>query len=192
MDIPLVNQTVEMMNPVVQQEQVQQNLLKTISDNSFAQTWGSLYQTESDPKKIESFLSHNNVPIKNAVVKSLDKALKVFKGDKGIEDQANLRELLIRTAKHESLGGEYLEQLSGGPGRGAWQVEPETARDIIKTSGLIGKKAEKVLGKTKKQILDMSDKEISTFLKKHDVNAVFATAKYLQAADAKDQLDALR
>tara|TARA_R110001606_G_scaffold7033_7_gene31527 strand:+ start:888 stop:1529 length:642 start_codon:yes stop_codon:yes gene_type:complete len=213
MDIDLVNQTVAMMNPgdmsavidpftgvlpqqSVAPDQIAQLLVREAAgkalDNSFAQTWGSLYQTQSDPKKMDSFISNNNVKVKDGVIKGLDSALAAFKGDKGIDDQSRLKELLIRTAKHESLGGKYLEQLSGGPGRGAWQVEPNTAKDVLKNSGLIGKKAEKVLGKTKSEILKMSDEKLSTYLKNHKVNAVFATAKYLQSADAKDQLDLLK
>jgi len=38
----------------------------------------------------------------------------------------------------------------------------------------------------------MNDKTFSDFLKRHDVNAVFAIAKYLQSADAKDRLSYLQ
>jgi hypothetical protein len=47
------------------------------------------------------------------------------------------------------------------------------------------------MGKTKKQILNMDEKEINNFLKNHNVNAVFAIAKYLQGADAKNKLSLL-
>ena len=47
------------------------------------------------------------------------------------------------------------------------------------------------MGKTKKQILKMDQTEINEFLKDHNVNAVFAIAKYLQGADAKNKLSLL-
>jgi len=153
--------------------------------------WSSVYQTTNNPEKETKFLSNQSNPLVSGVEEALDKGLKVFKGDKGINNQVKLKEILIATAKHESLGGKLLEQGGGGPARGAWQVEPETAIDIIKTSGLIGKKAEAVMGKTKKQILNMDEKEINGFLKDHNVNAVFAIAKYLQGADAKNKLSLL-
>lgn len=160
-----------------------------MTNEEAAKLWGEIYQSESDPNKMAKFIQHQSIDLVEGVQEAVEAALDVFKGDKGLKDQQGLRELLIATAKHESLGGRYLEQGGGGPARGAWQVEPATARDIIKTSGLIGPKAERFLGLTKKEILAMSDKELGEFLKSNEVNAVFATAKYLQGADAKNLLD---
>ena len=162
----------------------------SISVEEQAKLWGKVYQSESNPMKMVQFVQHQTVPLVEGVEKAVDTALSAFKGDKGVEDQTALRQLLIATAKHESLGGKYLEQ-KGGPARGAWQVEPSTARDILKTSGLIGEKAERILGKSKEEILQMPDQELARFLKDHNVNAVFATAKYLQGADAKNVLRSL-
>jgi len=159
----------------------------------FSSTWGKLYQSESDPNKMQAFKDHETVELVEGVAAGLDRALTAFVGDKGITDQTTLRELLVRTAKHESLGGKLLEQDGGrGVARGAWQVEPETARDIIKSSGLLGKQAEAILGATKEEVLALGDEDLNTFLKDHANNAVFAIAKYLQAADAKDMLSALQ
>ena len=164
---------------------------KSLSNHS--KTWGKLYQSESDQKKMESFDAHETVPLVEGVEQALDTALTAFVGDKGITDQTTLRELLVRTAQHESLGGKLLEQDGGkGPARGAWQVEPETARDIIKSSGLLGEQAESILGMPKEKVLALSDDDLNTLLKDHANNAVFAVAKYLQAADAKGMLKDLQ
>jgi hypothetical protein len=184
---------------VLSQEPVAQEIVEasTLSDTPVfpneapVKIWSSIYQTTNNPEKETKFLINQSNPLVSGVEEALDKGLKVFKGDKGINNQVKLKEILIATAKHESLGGKLLEQSGGGPARGAWQVEPETAIDIIKTSGLLGKKAEAVMGKTKKQILKMDQTEINEFLKDHNVNAVFAIAKYLQGADAKNKLSLL-
>ena len=155
-------------------------------------TWGSLYQTESDPEKIKSWIADQQLTLPANIIEAIDKVLPAFKGDKGINNQSYLRELLIGTAKHESSAGTRLIQGGGGPARGAFQIEPKTAKDIVNTSGLIGKKAEKLLGKSKNEILEMNDEEINEFLLDHTVNSVFAIAKYLQAADQKGKLKELK
>jgi hypothetical protein len=41
-------------------------------------------------------------------------------------------ELLIATAVHESAGLKYIRQVGGGPALSFYQIEPETAEDLIK------------------------------------------------------------
>ncbi len=45
-------------------------------------------------------------------------------------DSPEARRLLRLTKAVESENGKYLRQLSGGPGKGPFQVEPKTERDI--------------------------------------------------------------
>jgi hypothetical protein len=152
--------------------------------------WGQVYQSEDKASgKIEFDLNSLKVKLDPSIEKALNKMLPVFKGDKGVEDQTKLKEFLLDVAKHESKGGKFLKQLGGGPARGAWQIEPKTARDVIETSGLIGPKALKELDKTKEEIKQMSDEEVSSWLLDHKVNAIFAIAKTLQASDHKGKLD---
>lgn len=153
--------------------------------------WGKLYQTESDPEKMKAFEEHQSIQLPPEIESAVDTAMTAFVGDKGITDQTKLRSQVIATIKHESLGGKYKRQLNG-PAIGAAQVEPETAIDIIKTSGLIGKKAEKIIGMSKSEFLDLDLAAMENLLENHEVNAVFATAKYLQAATAKGELDAFK
>lgn len=161
------------------------------TDEGMAGFWGAVYQSESDPVKMKQFIKHQSTELQEGVLPALDSALKAFKGDKK-HNTEKLRRIMIAIAKHESLGGKKLVQGKGGPARGAWQVETETALDVIRTSGLIGGKAEKLLGKTKQEILSMSENELKNYLKDHTVNAVFAVAKTLQAADAKDRLEFIK
>ena len=156
------------------------------------QVWGEMYQTENDPEKMKAFQEHSlDIPLQLEVAEGLDAALSAFQGDKGIDDLSYLREILIATAKHESLGGKLLEQ-EGGPARGAWQVEPETARSILDTAELIGPNAEKAMGVTASQLRVMDDHSLGEALKDHKVGAAFAAAKYLQAADSRGMLDQLQ
>lgn len=158
-----------------------------------AEVWGALYQSESDPAKMANFIQDaESVEIQPGVVSGIDTALTAVEGDKGVTDTSNLRELLILTAKHESKGGQYLEQIGGGPARGAFQVEPATAKDILETSGLFGPKAARIVGKSKEELLGMTDEQIGEILKRHEVGALFAAMKYLQAADAKGMLDRIK
>lgn len=153
--------------------------------------WGKLYQTESDPEKMKAFEEHQSIQLPPEIESAVDTAMTAFAGDKGITDQSKLRSQIIATIKHESLGGKYKRQLNG-PAIGAAQVEPETAIDIAKTSGLIGKKAEKIIGMSKDKFLELDLASMENLLENHEVNAVFATAKYLQAATAKGELDAFK
>lgn len=150
--------------------------------------WGSLYQTESDPKKMEAFIKHQSIQLPPEIESAVSTAMTAFSGDKGITDQTKLKEQVLATIKHESLGGKYKRQ-TNGPAIGAAQVEPETAIDIVKTSGLIGSRAEEILGVSKEEFLNLDLASMENLLENHEVNAVFATAKYLQAASAKDKLD---
>lgn len=159
-----------------------------VTDEGMSDFWGAVYQSESDPVKMKQFIKHQDIDLQDGVLPALNSALKAFKGDKN-HDTDKLRRIMIAIAKHESLGGKKLVQGKGGPARGAWQVEPETALDVIRTSGLIGPKAEKLLGKTKQEILDLDERKLKNFLKDHTVNAVLAVAKTLQAADAKGKLE---
>lgn len=150
--------------------------------------WGSLYQTESDPKKMKAFIEHQSIQLPTEIEEAVSTAMTAFKGDKGITNQTKLKEQVLATIKHESLGGKYKRQ-TNGPAIGAAQVEPETAIDIVKTSGLIGSRAEEILGMSKEEFLNLDLASMENLLENHEVNAVFATAKYLQAAAAKDKLD---
>lgn len=162
------------------------------TNGQLADIWGVLYQTEDDPVKKQSFMEDQDMDLVPGLEEDIGTALSAFHGDKGIEDQAGIRELLIATAKHESGGGRHLSQFGGGPARGAFQVEPETARNILKTSGLMGPKFYRLVNKTPAEIRGMPPREFADWLKNGKVSASFAIAKYLQAADAYGRLGDLQ
>lgn len=166
--------------------------------------WGGDRSELSAKQKLflASQANPNNAPIPEVDQAILD-ALTAFTGSNGVMDHnvdhQKMVDILRQTAAVESAGGRNLEQFPKkpggppGPARGAFQVEPATARNILtSSSAYIGPKAEQVMGKTKKEILAMSDKNLKDFLKIHEVSAVFAIAKYLAAAKHKDYLDSLR
>jgi len=166
--------------------------------------WGGDISEKTAKQKLflASQANPNNAPIPEVDQAILD-ALTAFTGSNGVMDHnvdhQKMVDILRQTAAVESAGGRNLEQFPKkpggppGPARGAFQVEPTTARNILtNSSAYIGPKAEQVMGKTKKEILAMSDKDLNDFLKIHEVSAVFAIAKYLAAAKHKGYLDSLR
>ncbi len=163
----------------------------THTNGEIATIWGKLYQTESDPVKMQRFVQDQKKTLVPGLEGDIDTALSAFVGDKDIKDQSTLREILVATAKHESNGGRLLQQ-KNGPARGAFQVEPETALDLIKNSGLIGPKFQRLVNKTKKEMLSMTPVEFSSWLQNNKVSAGFAIAKYLQSADAAGDLGKLQ
>jgi len=172
-----------------------------------ADFWGEVYQTESSDAKMADFDSDNkkytkiNTESRNHIANASQIAADVFAGDekdgsgKGISFK-KLSEVLNQTALHESEGGKYNEQKGGGPAQGYWQVEPETARDLLKNSrAYFGPKAKKALNNAMGKTVDLdniSDKDLKMLLKTPTGGAVFAGAKYLAGAKAKGRLDFLR
>ena len=166
-----------------------------------AQFWGSIYQTTKNLDKMEKFDKDQGAygSLDNEVGKNIqsasDVAGSVFDGDEGISG-SKLANILKQTAAHESAGGKYDRQHGGGPAQGYWQVEPNTARDLIKnSSGYIGGKAKKVLSDALGKPVDLknlSDKDLVTLLRTPVGGAVFGGWKYLagsKAASIKAEAD---
>jgi hypothetical protein len=80
----------------------------------------------------------------------------------------------------ETHGGK-LNEVSKGGAAGILQVVPSSFRDALTRDGVgVGKKALQSLGKTKAELLDMSNKEIGQYLKNDDeAAALFGIAIYL-------------
>ena len=165
----------------------------------FANIWSSLYQTENNPIKYGKYLydvarfSDGSAPEEEGIAReSLAAAGAFVKDFKAIDPSLDLNKvttLLKHTAYHESNGGEFDEQMGGGPARGWWQVEPTTARDLISLTGtdgmpkqnLIGPLAEGVMGYKADELRAMSDEDFAEVLKVPGVSAVFAASKYATA-----------
>ena len=165
----------------------------------FANIWSSLYQTENNPIKYGKYLydvarfSDGSAPEEEGIARESFYAAGAFVEDfKAIDPSLDLNKittLLKHTAYHESNGGEFDEQMGGGPARGWWQIEPTTARDLISLTGtdgmpkqnLIGPLAEGVMGYKADELRAMSDEDFAEVLKVPGVSAVFAASKYATA-----------
>ena len=101
----------------------------------------------------------------------------------------NLKQNLYYVGQIES---EYItkKQYKGGPARSYWQVEPDTAKDLLKNApNYFGKKFEQVFSKkygqnVKSQLDNMSTNDLSNILEKDDdLAATFAAMKINQTYD---------
>ena len=153
--------------------------------------WGSEYQGMSDKKKMRQFVTNvnkyrnNPPPNSDQAYAAVDTAMNVFSGEIGGENLdsqgiSDVREFMYNIALHESDGLKHTKQKRGGPARGWWQVEPASARDWLKTSGMYGPKAEKAVGYSKAELLKMSKNEFARLLENPTVSAVFGTGIFLQ------------
>ena len=165
-----------------------------------ADAWGKFYQTESDSNKMDTFNknvdAYSKEPTEHTqeIVNNLDVLDDVFGQDmfsgKNV-DMEKLKQSVYETALHESRGGQEMFQRGGGPGRGYYQVEPSTARNILSSFTRMGpssiKSINSILGtnfKNRKDASRMSDKDMETLLLDPRGGALFAGAKYLQSSAA--------
>lgn len=132
--------------------------------------------------------AHNEAQINSL----LDSVMPLFSGDENTSP-SKLRDMMYKISLIESGGGGADVQKGGGPAVGWWQVEPSTARDLIKnSSALLGNKVQAFLGMTLDEIKSMNDNTFTTFLKEPKVNLVFATAKLLAGAKSKGVIGELQ
>ena len=83
---------------------------------------------------------------------------------------------LSEISKVESSGG-LDNTISTGGAAGYFQVVPSTFRSLIENEGVIGRKALAYLGKTKDELLGMSNQEIQNYLQKDQTaGATFGAA----------------
>ena len=156
----------------------------------YAELWGKLYQTESDPEKMKGFVDdvqnfYGESRQEDKVHSLIDKAVNVVEGDKdfGNSDPKDLKELMYQTYLHESDGGKFDEQVGGGPAVGWWQVETGTAKDILENSGSYwGSKAESATGVSRTEALEKDDQQFRKFVQEPENNAVFAALQYMRSA----------
>lgn len=173
------------------------NKSKKNPDNflEYVDWWSKYYNTRDEASKEIKFAKdvkrlYNKAPADKKIKDSIDIAYTAFQGDKGLSE-SKLKELIYMIALHESAGGKYIKQKSGGPARGYWQVEIPTAKSLVK-SKYFGKKAQELVGKYKDEIDKMSSKEFERFIEKPLVNAVLAFTKVIQSGDANNSLSVLQ
>lgn len=157
-----------------------------IPNNEFVKLWGLYYQTDRNPQKNKRAYEvlNKKYQIPSDAKNGIKTAAYIFGGDMGV-NKNTLIDILIKTGEVES-GYKTKVQYGGGPARGYWQVEPETAMDLIKnSSALFGEKFNKVFGKYNiNEIVSNNDYNQLEKLLELDSNlaASFAAAKWIVSA----------
>lgn len=162
--------------------------------------WGKHYQTERDPDAMADWQLrfHMGGPQEDQIQESVDAILGGYIGELkqlGL-DRQDFRNLLIGTAYKESEGGKYDTQQGGGPARGYFQVEPDTARDLItaydmENGKLVnprishqywGKGMEKATGYSAEQLYNLNNEELGEVLRTNPtVGAGMAGGKFMKS-----------
>lgn len=140
--------------------------------------WSKYYQGTGDLSKenrarraLQGF-RHTDIPIE--AQKAIETAVFVFGGDMGVSPN-KLRNLLIATGQIESTY-KHKRQIGGGPARSFWQVEPETALDLLNnSSALFGPKFWRNFPNTNKD-LEWLSRELE---RNTDFGAAMAAAKWV-------------
>jgi hypothetical protein len=111
--------------------------------------------------------------------------------DKGSKNLTATRNLLYRTAIHESGGLKYTKQIGGGPARSWFQIEYNTAKDIVQRyAARTDKKGymsifEKFSGKTRKEILALDKTGLNDVVQNNlNFSTTVARLKYKMVPDA--------
>ena len=111
--------------------------------------------------------------------------------DKNLIVRGRARNLLFRTGMHESAGLKYTKQIGGGPARGYFQIEYDTAKDIVQRyAARPDKKAymgilEKFSGKTREELLALNKAQLNSLVEENvRFSATVARLKYKMAPAA--------
>jgi len=159
--------------------------------SSFVQDWSANYQTEKDPVKERRARAtlESDWEVPEDAKGPLDKASTIFEGDSGFTKD-ELYKYGANTGQIES-GYKTRVQNGGGPARSYWQVEPDTALDLLtNSSSLFGPKFEKMFsGKYGSENMSareglslMSADEMSKILEEDDdLGATFSLGTYVRS-----------
>ena len=155
--------------------------------SSFIQEWSKNYQTDQDPVKEQGALDRLNkkwtVPEEADI--SLKKAASIFKGDSGFTEE----ELYDYGAKTGQIESRYITKVQDddGPARSYWQVEPETALDLLNNSPvLFGGNFEKMFSakygqNARKTLANKTKEEMSNLLlEDSDLAATLSLGTYVR------------
>lgn len=166
--------------------------LQVISDDTISYLWSKYYQGTNNKKKEERannvlrILDKSKVPPEAKT--AIEVAIYIFGGDMGVSPNV-LEDLLYATGAIES-NYETRRQLEGGPARGFWQVEPNTALDLVTNSkALFGNKFKQTFGPKADKVLNLKKNNPSDYLwiqneleRDDNLAAAFAAAKWIASA----------
>ena len=158
--------------------------------NSFVQEWSKNYQTEEDPVKERRAKAslEGDWELPEDAKGPLDIASTIFDKDSGFTKE-ELYEYGANTGQVES-GYKTRVQYGGGPAKSYWQVEPDTALDLLNNSpALFGGKFETMFAdkygsenmSAKEGLSTMTAEEMSKLLEEDDsLAATFSLGTYVR------------
>jgi len=184
--------------------QIPETLPSPLSETyiNFAKKWAAIYHGKATPESIHPrLLAHQRGerrPKKDALG-NMEAAVKVFKGDTikapGIEQGRQwtgeeITQILTRIGSVETgFSLEQKKQRGGGPARSYWQVEPETALNLLtdKSKVLFGQNFEQRFSRYKgkgisavEHLGSLSEEEMSKILfEDGDLAATLAMGKWI-------------
>lgn len=157
----------------------------------FVQDWSKNYQTEEDPVKERRAKAslEGDWELPEDAKGPLDTASTIFEGDSGFTKD-ELYKYGSNTGQVES-GYKTKVQKNGGPARSYWQVEPETALDLLNnSSALFGPKFETMFSdkygsenmSARDGLSTMTSEEMSKILEEDDaLAATFSLGTYVRS-----------
>lgn len=157
----------------------------------FVQDWSKNYQTEEDPVKERRAKAalEGEWELPEDAKGPLDTASTIFEGDSGFTKD-ELYKYGSNTGQVES-GYKTKVQKSGGPARSYWQVEPDTALDLLNnSSALFGPKFEQMFSdkygsenmSARDGLSTMTAEEMSKILEEDDaLAATFSLGTYVRS-----------
>jgi len=165
--------------------------LGVLSPETVANLWSKYYQGTNNKHNTQRAIDviSDGVDAPDNAINAINTAVYIFGGDEGVSPNV-LYDLLLYTGEIET-GYRTKKQYEGGIARGYWQIEPETAIDlIINSRTYFGKKFRSVFGDDILKINKDTPKNreiISNMLLEDDsLAASFAAAKWLSVAKVAD------
>lgn len=159
--------------------------LPRLSNKAVALLWAEFYQGTGDREKMsrayEVIMSEYFIPW--AGVNAIGWASSIHGGDMGIP-YCIVSQLLKETGAIESLYTTR-RQMGGGPARSFWQIEPETAHDLLENSKpLCGMRWQERFGRRERhRLVRMKLHDLSVELEtRDDLAASIAAMKWIASA----------
>ena len=162
----------------------------------YGNLWGKTYHTELEDNAAGQKLYTENVKAHvkpysryvKIIAPILNKVIPAFAGDSNVKGDRLYRAMLeIGAAESNGADRAYLYNTKTGAS-GPFQTLASSVKDSVNRVGYYGPMAEKLTGKSKKEIQDMSKSEIETWMQTDFTsNAVFGTIELIKLA--KGQAD---
>jgi hypothetical protein len=168
--------------------------MHVLNSDTFVDLWIEYYQTDGKERGRDKVIEakkklSDGVNIPSNAMDAVNTAVYIFGGDEGVSPNV-LSDLLVYTGEVESLY-KTRKQMGDGPARGYWQVEPQTAIDLlINSKAYFGGKFKKRFGDranfllTKvKQDNSQTREIVGDMISKDDeLAAAFAAAKWVSVS----------